>query len=630
MKKLIFLVLAACSLTAAAQVSILPAPVTVIRHSGSYVLPKAITIQVSPGEEAGYAAAYLEKRLELATTHTVIRSTLSSAAIRLVLTTENDAQIGAEGYHLTSSATGIVIRANKPAGLFYGVQTLFQLLPKEIESEAPVAGIRWSVPAVSITDYPRFEWRGLMLDVARHFFSVSDVKAYIDQMARYKLNLFHWHLTDDEGWRIEMKSLPNLTAKGAWNIPKVGRFGTFQPSPPGTPKTAGGFYTQDDIREVVRYARERFINVLPEVDVPGHSLAAVVSYPEISCTPEAVNYEVRSGDAGFMAWTSQGIIATYDNTICPANEKAYEFLDKVFTEVAALFPFRYIHVGGDECAKNYWEKSAAVKELMTRENLKTMEEVQSYFEKRVEKIVSAKGKKIIGWDEILEGGLAPGAAVMSWRGDKGGVEASKLQHDVVMSPTQFCYLDYMQGDALVEAPVYASLRLEKAYQFEPVPAGADAKYIKGGQANLWTEQVYTLRHAQYMVWPRAFALSESVWSPKSRKNWVDFTGRVEEQFRRFDVKDVKYSRAMFDPVFTTARDTSGKLQITMRTELTGLNIYYSFDNSFPDRFYPKYTAALVPPTDATQIRVITYRGTEPVGRMLTLQIKDLEARSPKK
>ena len=338
-------------------------------------------------------------------------------------------------------------------------------------------------------------------------------------MVQYKFNLLHMHLTDDEGWRVEIKSLPRLTSAGAWNVKREGYFGTFAPIPTDEPRHYGGFYTQDDIRDLVKYAQDRFVNILPEVDVPGPSMAAIVAYPDLSCTTGSDKYQVVSGEK-FMDWP--GPIAHQDNTLCPANEKVYSFLDTVFTELAALFPFQYIHVGGDECAKNFWEKSDQIKALMSTENLKTMEEVQSYFEKRIEKIVESKGKKLIGWDEILEGGLAPNAVVMSWRGIKGGIAAAKMGHQVVMSPTTFVYLDYMQGDAISEPHVYSTLRLNKTYEFEPVPEGVEAKYIMGGQANLWTEQVYNTRHLQYMVWPRSLAVSESLWSPKEKKNWSWF------------------------------------------------------------------------------------------------------------
>lgn len=323
-------------------------------------------------------------------------------------------------------------------------------------------------------------------------------------------------------------------------------------------------------------------------------------------------------------------IALVDNTLCPANEKVYAFLDTVITQVARLFPFEYIHLGGDECPKNFWEKSDAVKALMKREGLKNMEEVQSYFEKRVEKIVESKGKKFMGWDEILEGGLAPDAVVMSWRGMEGGVKAAKMGHEVVMSPTTFAYLDYMQGDPVIEPRVYATLRLSKAYQFEPVPDSVDAKYILGGQANLWTEQVYNMRHAEYMTWPRGFAIAETLWSPKSKKNWNDFVRRVEAQFRRLDVEEIKYAPSMYDPIFNVSRAADKQLKIELSTEVEGLDIYYSFDNSFPDRFYPKYTGPLTPPGDAVMLKVITYRGKDPIGRMISMPIEELQQRAGKK
>lgn len=500
------------------EIAIIPEPVTVIRNTGEFLLPQNVVIDASSHPQLKRVIAFLTDKLSVATGYkTTVNNDASSGVIRLTLNTTPDNVLGNEGYRLSVTANGVEIKANQPAGLFYGAQTLVQLFPKEIESNTQAKNVEWKAPCVEITDYPRFKWRGLMFDVSRHFFSKKDVEEYIDEMARYKFNLFHWHLTDDQGWRIEIKSLPNLTKKGAWNVKRIGYFNTFSAPTPDEPRDFGGFYTQEDVKEIVQYAKERFIDILPEVDVPGHSLAAVASYPELSCTAGADKYQVNSGEP-FMDW-SHGAppIALVDNTLCPANEKVYDFLDKVITELAQIFPFDYIHLGGDECPKNFWEKSSAIKALMQKEGLKTMQEVQSYFEKRAEKIVESKGKKLIGWDEILEGGLAPGAAVMSWRGIEGGIEAAKMKHEVVMSPTTFAYLDYMQGDPVIEPRIYASLRLNKAYQFEPVPPGVDSKYILGGQANLWTEQVYNMRHAEYMTWPRAFAISESVWSPKEKR-----------------------------------------------------------------------------------------------------------------
>jgi len=512
--------------------------------------------------------------------------------------------------------------------LFYGIQSLLQLLPPAIESRSLVNNVRWEAPCVTIKDVPRFSWRGLMFDVSRHFFTKDEVKNFIDQMVKYKYNLLHLHLTDDEGWRIQIKSLLKLTEVGAWNVRRVGTFGNFSAPTPDEPRNYGGFYTQEDIKELVQYAKDRFVNILPEVDVPGHSLAFIASYPELSCTPGAENYHVRSGER-IMNWYNGGFSAIYDNTLCPANDKVYDYLDKVFTEVAALFPFGYIHVGGDECAKNFWEKSDAIKQLMQKEGLKNMEEVQSYFEKRVEKIIEAKGKKVIGWDEILEGGLAPNALVMSWRGMKGGIEAAKMGHEVVMSPTTFAYLDYMQGDAIIEPPVYSTLRLKTAYSFEPVPDSVDPKLIIGGQANLWSEQVYNTRHLQYMMWPRSLAIAECLWSPKDKKEWNNFTKRTEANFERMDYEQVKYARSMFDPAFAVKKDASANdsLSITLTTEVEGLDIYYSWDNSNPDNFYPKYNNQLTVPKDASMLKVITYRDGKPIGRQIDMPVKELKRRA---
>lgn len=610
-------------------IAIIPQPVSIVKNTGEFTLPAAITVEVGTTSALLPVTNYLKSKLAVATGKSVvIKNNASFAAIKLILNKTENNEIGKEGYQLTVTPKGIVIKANQPAGLFYGIQTLVQLMPKEIESKTVVKNTTWKIPCVQITDYPRFAWRGLMFDVARHFFTKADVEHYIDDMVRYKFNILHLHLSDDEGWRIEIKGLPRLTEVGAWSAKRVGYFGTFAPPAPDEPRTYGGFYTQDDIKDIVQYAKEHFINILPEIDVPGHSLAAVVSYPELSCTPGADQYHVRSGEE-IMDWShGQPPIALIDNTLCPANEKVYTFLDTVLTQVAKLFPFQYIHMGGDECPKNFWEKSPEIKALMKRENLKTMEEVQSYFEKRVEKIVESKGKKFMGWDEILEGGIAPDAAVMSWRGVQGGIDAAKLGHEVVMSPTTFAYLDYMQGDPAIEAKVYATLRLQKAYEFEPLPEGIDPKYILGGQANLWTEQVYNMRKAEYMTWPRGFAIAESVWSPKAKKNWNDFADRVEQQFPRLDEAEINYSTAMYDPIVNVSKKDSTMI-VTLTTEVNGLDIYYSFDNSFPDKFYPKYTEPLIVPKEAAQLKVITYQNGKKVGRMMSIPITDLTMRLPK-
>lgn len=604
--------------------ALIPEPVEYKLKTGSYTLPKTISIAAANNAEVKNAANYLKEKLSTATGYTVSVAEKASGTINLSLNTAEDKTLGNEGYKLTASSTGVSIKANKPAGLFYGVQTLLQLLPKEIESKTVVKNVKWTIPLVEVTDYPRFGWRGLMLDVSRHFFTKDEVKQFIDEMARYKYNLLHWHLTDDEGWRVEIKSLPKLTEVGAWNVKKVGHFGDFSEPTKDEPRNYGGFYTQEDIKEVVQYAKDHFVDVLPEIDVPGHSLAAIAAYPELSCSNGVKNHGVGSGEP-IKDWNTH--TALVDDNLCPSDENVYVFLDKVFTEMAALFPFEYVHVGGDETFKTFWEQSEAVKELMKKENLQTMEAVQGYFENRLEKIVNKHGKKMMGWDEILEGGVSKTAAVMSWRGTKGGVEASNQGHEVVMSPTTYAYLDYMQADEIMEPKIYASLRLNKTYSYEPISEGINEKMVKGVQGNLWTEQVYNYRQVQYMVWPRAFAISEIGWSPAAKKNWNSFVGKIEDHFKRFNVAEVKYAPSMYDPEFSVTKNDKNELTVSLATEINGLDIYYSFDNSYPDHFYPKYTGPVSVPKDANLMKVITYRGNQPIGRMNNMPVAELKKRA---
>lgn len=607
------------------DIMIIPEPVSVVKSEGKYQLPERVVIAVPLGDEIKIVGETLKDRLTTAANVSVeVGNVLSGADIVLAINAQKDNKIGDEGYNLSVSTDKIVIRANQPAGLYYGVQTLLQLFPAEIESKTHVADVDWSVPAVEIEDYPRMDWRGLMFDVSRHFFTVDEVKQFIDNMVKYKYNMLHWHLTDDEGWRIEIKSLPKLTEVGAWRVDKTGTFNYFSDPLPDEPKNYGGFYTHEDIREVVRYAAERFVDVMPEIDVPGHSLAAIASYPELSCTEDAVNYNVRAGEP-IMDWSTHPPTGLIDDTLCPANEKVYEFLDKVMTEVAELFPFEYIHTGGDEAPFNFWEKSSEVDALMKREGLKNYAEVQSYFGKRLEKIVQAKGKKMMGWDEILEGGITPTTALMSWRGIEYGIEASKSGHYVVMTPMQYVYIDLLQGDLSTEPPVYSTVRLNQSYKYDPVPEGADEKYILGGQANLWTEQVYNIRQAEYMVWPRGFAVAESLWSPKESKDWNRFVSKTESHFERFDQAQTKYSPAMYDPIVKVSRD-GDQYFVSLTTEIEGLDIHTSFDNSTPDNFYPKYSKPKLIPKDASLMRIITYRDGKPTGRLMSIPVDDLKKR----
>jgi len=604
------------------EISVIPQPVDMQVSSGEFLITPSSLVSYDKPEGRSVAEMFVQK-LSVPAGYSQKAVQGKSGAVQFNLNVTADPKIGAEGYVLVSTASGVVISANKPAGLFYGMLTLIQLLPKEIEGNKP-ANVKWTIPAVKITDYPRFAWRGLMLDVSRNFFTKEEVKDYIDVMSRFKFNTFHWHLTDDNGWRIEIKSLPRLTEVGAWRVPRYGHFGERIPPKPGEAATEGGFYTQEDIKEIIKYAQERHVTIVPEIDVPGHSMAAIASYPELSCTKDP-STQVNPG-SNFAEWFGDGTFKMFiDNALNPSDEKVYEFLDKVFTEVAALFPNPYIHVGGDECYKGFWEKDPGCQALMKKLSITEVGKLQGYFLSRLEGILKAKGKKLIGWDEILEGEISKESAVMSWRGIKGGIEAAHLGHDVVMTPTTFAYLDYLQGDPTIEPPLYAQLRMKQCYGYEPVPEGVDAKFILGGQGNLWSEQIPILRYAYYMTYPRGWALSEVFWTPARAKNWDDFVRRVENQFSRSDVAGLNYSKAIYDAIVMTSME-GGKMKVEMESEVPGLDIYYTLDGTMPDNYSPKYSQPVILPDGPVTVRVITYRNGDPVGHMIILNPEELKKR----
>jgi hexosaminidase len=623
-RMLFFAVLFLTVQASAQTIQLIPQPAKVEMGTGSFKLSSTISIGHSQ-PEARAVAESLAVRLSAATGFRL--KIQKTGAIQLTLLPSQNALLGDEGYILEVRKGGVKIQANRPAGLFYGTQTLLQLFPREIESRSAVKA-SWIAPAVKITDYPRFPWRGLMLDVSRHFFSKDDVKRAIDRMARYKYNIFHWHLTDDNGWRVEIKSLPKLTEIGACRVSRQGKFGSHEAPKPGEPATDCGFYTQDDIREIVRYAAERFITIVPEVDVPGHSMAAIASYPELSCTKDPAT-RVSPGHS-FSEWYSDGKFKMLvDNTLNPSDEKVYEFMDKVFTEIAALFPGKYIHVGGDECYRGYWENDAGCKALMAKEGMKNSVELHGYFMRRMEQILKSKGKKLIGWDEIVEGGLAAEAAVMSWRGMKGGIEAARSGHSVVMTPAEYTYLDLPQGEDLVEPDILTWSRspLRNCYRFEPVPEGVDSKYILGGQGNLWTEKIPTYRHAEYMTWPRGWALAETYWSPKEVRNWDSFLHRMEAHMERADVADSNYARSTYDAILQPKME-DGRLMISMTTEIPGLDIFYTLDETLPDRFTKQYVQPIeVPAGNRVTLKVITCRSGKPVGKLISISREELLRRT---
>ncbi len=590
------------------EAALIPIPQTVTYSQTHFTLSKQTSIGLSTSNgELLYIAKYFNQKMSPALGYSLEVKEQGDIQFALI----NNPDFGNEGYHLKVEKRQITIEANQPAGIFYGVQTLLQMLPKEIRSQQVQHDVEWAIAGADITDKPQFPWRGLMLDVSRHWFTKEEVMRFIDELAEYKMNVFHWHLTDDQGWRIEIKSLPNLTAKGAWRAKRVGQWWQREPQQPDEEATYGGYYTQEDIKDVLAYAKQRYVRVIPEIDVPGHSLATLVAYPELSCmkAPKYVN-------------VGNKFYGEDENTLCAGKEETFEFLDKVFTEVAALFPDEYIHVGGDECFKGFWHKCPRCQARMKAENLKDENELQSYVIHRLESILKAKGKKLIGWDEILEGGLAPDATVMSWRGMEGGIKAAKANHHVIMTPTQHCYLDLWQGEPSVEPDTYSMCRLSDSYRFNPVPDSVPAEMVLGGQGNLWSESVPTFRHAEYMTWPRGWALAEVLWSGPAKTDWDEFWPRVEKHFKRADVAGINYARSMYNAIITPYKENNECL-IKLDCELKDSDIYYTFDNTDPDSFSPKYFEPLRIPKNATWLRVITYRNGKPSGKVITLRIDEL-------
>jgi hexosaminidase len=603
-----------------AQHNIIPIPVSYLGNEETFILDNQVHLDVKTNDKQ--ANIYIDQFRGFLSQRgiAITDKSKSTKPISFSINKKQILELGEEGYQLNVTNTNISISANSASGIFNGLQTLKQLIPITKNDSVKIAGC-------IIKDYPRFKWRGLMLDVSRHFFTTNEVKAYIDKMSQYKFNVFHWHLTDDQGWRIEIKSLPKLTEIGAWRVERYGRFGENRMLPKLNEKTTyGGFYSQEQIKDIINYANERNVTIVPEIDIPGHSMAALAAYPELSVKKEQKH--VAPGTK-FAEWHDDGTFTMLvENTLNPTDEKVYEFIDKVFTEVAQLFPGTYIHMGGDEAYHGYWDENSSVQNFMKKNDLKNSYELQSYFVKRVEKIISSKGKKMIGWDEILEGGLADGAAVMSWRGIKGGVAAAKMEHEVVMSPTTFAYLDYSQGDHSVENKIYNDLSLEKSYTFEPVPEGVNPKYILGGQGNLWSEVVPNLPYAFYMTYPRAFAISETLWSPKEKKNWNSFINRTEHHFQRFDATKTNISKAVYDPIVHVYIEND-TLMCELKNSIQNSEIYYTIDNTYPVQFGLKYEGSFEIPEGDFSLRTQTFRNDKPISRQLQIHRTELIERAQK-
>jgi hexosaminidase len=593
-KRFLVVLLTFGSFVASAQdsnpnLNIIPAPVSLKKSAGTFTLSLETFIQAdTPSNKCiTFLSAYLTANWGYHKID-VIDNSVSNNVVRL--TGQGAESLPAGGYHISITPTSVTV-IGKGAGLFYGIQTLMQLMPTEKAATA-------KLPCVEIDDYPRFAYRGLHLDVSRHFFSIAFLKKYIDLMAEYKLNTFHWHLTDDQGWRIEIKKYPKLTQVGSMRArTMIGNYHDFYPTQyDNTPY--GGFYTQEEIKDVVKYAADRFINVVPEIEMPGHSAAAVAAYPELSCEP---------GKQYIVAETWGGFPGIY----CPT-DYTFGFMEDVLTEVMALFPSKYIHIGGDEVDKAAWRKSAFCQKLIKKLKLKNEEGLQSYFIQRIEKFVNSKGRSIIGWDEILQGGLAPNATVMSWTGESGGIAAAQQHHNVIMTPgSAGVYFDHAQGITSLEPlSIGGYAPLQKVYSYNPVPAiltPDQQKYILGVQANIWTEYIATDNKVEYALLPRLLALSEIAWTPVANKNYADFSlNRVPLHLAKFDAEGLNYRVATALGAVDTIMAGS-TFKIELKSPVAGAKIYYTIDGYTPretDLEYKEPLTITVPDSSSRELQTI--------------------------
>lgn len=574
----------------APDINIIPRPNSVKRMDGQFTLTQKTTI-VATDDAGRRTAAMLNDLLQrnYGFALKVTKKPQKNDAIVFITALPTTGTVpNAERYSLTVEPNFIRISGGE-RGMFYGIQTLMQMIPAEAKTEA-------KIPAAEIVDEPRFGYRGMHLDVSRHFMPIAFIKKYIDLMAQYKLNQFHWHLTDDQGWRIEIKKYPKLTEIGSKRKETMKERNFTPYIGDGIP--VEGFYTQEQIKDVIAYAKARQITTIPEIELPGHSSAALAAYPELGCK-ENVQYKVQ---------TTWGI---FKEVFCPT-ETTFKFLEDVLEETIALFPDSpYIHIGGDEVLKDHWKESAFVTELKKKENLKDDHEVQSYFIRRMEKFINSKGKKIIGWDEILEGGLAPNATVMSWRGMRGGIEAAKAKHDVIMTPTDFAYFDYGQGDPAYEPLNIGSyVPLDKVYSFEPVPkelTPEEAKYVIGAQANIWTEYMKTPEKVEYMAFPRMLALSEVVWSRAEDKSYVDFQSRLASHYPRLDKQNVNYRIPEPAGLTNIVAEEGSAIAVKLFPAIKESRIYYTLDGSEPtdkSHLYDQIIATRLEPGQRTELKTI--------------------------
>ena len=594
--------------------SLIPVPVKQDFNRGYIVLPSFIRISPDTSSEmirlGRYLAETMQEKYNIHLNVSGNKPDTASTSVHLLI--DPGMANGKEAYNLKVNEQGVTIASSTCNGVFYGIQTLLQLTPVPEMNKGNQEPI-W-LRKMTIEDYPRFTWRGMHLDVSRHFFPKEFIKKYIDLLAMHKMNVFHWHLTDDQGWRIEIKKYPKLTELGAWREDTRDSPWDYGQHPvvPGKP-VYGGFYTQDEIREIVQYARERYVTIVPEIEMPGHSWAALYAYPYLSC----------SGKPFFIA---PGVPFEFTDPYCAGNEETFRFLEDVLTEVAELFPSPYIHVGGDECKKTPWEKCPKCRLRMQREHLSGVEELQSYFIRRIEKILVARGKKLIGWDEILEGGLAPEATVMSWRGEEGGIQAARQGHDAVMTPASVLYLSRPQDEEsrLVSEDGFYAIR--EVYSYDPVPSvltKEEARHILGAQGCLWTEETQTPEAAGYKILPRLCALSEISWSPKENKNYPQFLKRMFCHYRRLDLLEMNY----YVPVpagFGNQAFLGSSTTVSVQVPPGGYTVRYTINGEDPDTTSDVYThpfqvhsndtvraAVFLPSGKHSRVRTAVFRSLPP-------------------
>jgi len=567
------------------KMSIIPKPVSFKESGSSFTIDEKTSLGISAAELSGLQEYLSDQIKDLSGINTIEGE--DEPDIKLILNPDLKEDLGTEGYNLNVDKEGIHIDAATKAGVFYGIQSMLQLTNDE-----------GKVEGASISDSPRFEWRGFMLDVSRHFMPKEYILKVIDNLALHKMNTLHLHLTDDQGWRLEIKKYPRLTEVGAWRVNREHlHWNARENQKPGEEATYGGFYSREDIREIVAYAESRFITVVPEIEMPGHTNAVLAAYPEYACT---------SGPFTVLP----GGVWPITDIFCAGKDRTFDFLEDVLTEVMELFPSKYIHIGGDEANKKEWESCKDCQKRIRQEGLADEHELQSYFITRMEKFLNSHGRQLIGWDEILEGGLAPNAAVMSWRGTQGGIAAAKEGHPVVMSPTSHCYFDYYQGKPELEPlAIGGFLPLQKVYSFNPVPEGltsAEAKYIIGVQANLWTEYVPGPEHADYMTFPRLSALAEVAWTPQESRDFNEFAGRLRYHLQLMDRKDISYSKSFANVDLETDFDAEKReFLIQLSNPLDYGSIRYTLDGTDPSAKSPLYKAPITV-NETTLVKAVTF------------------------